>query len=344
MAGPTVTLTFAGDSDKLQKSFDDVGKSAKGMSTEVGSSSASFDRVGGGIDTTGNKAGDLESGFRGVTDSMSGFSQIAQGDVMGGLTDLAGGAEALAMGFSGVVVPALQRSVAWLAQTRVGTLAVAAAQRVAGAAAVVWAGAQRILNAVMRANPILLVVTAITGLIAIFVLAWKRSETFRNIVTGVWNAIKNGAQFLWERLKSIWGSITGFLSRTASRIGGFFSGMWDGMVSGLKAALNGVIWLINGAIDGINFIIRGVNHLPFVDIPQIGKIPTLHSGGIVPGAPGSETLALLQAGERVTPAGQTSKTVMLQSDGSAFSDLIMSTLRNAVRREGGDVQLVLGAG
>lgn len=133
-----VTLTFAGDHDKLTNSFDEVGDAAKKMDQKVGDASrdleSSFDRVGGGIDDTGSKAGDLESGFRGVTDSMSGFSQIAKGDVMGGLTDLAGGAEALAMGFSGVVVPALSKAGTWLANTRVGMLAQAAATKVVIAA------------------------------------------------------------------------------------------------------------------------------------------------------------------------------------------------------------------
>lgn len=42
------------------------------------------------------------------------------------------------------------------------------------------------------------------------------------------------------------------------------------------------------------------------------------------------------------PAAQRSKTVMLQSDGSGLSDLIVGTVREVVRAEGGDVQFVLG--
>jgi hypothetical protein len=65
----------------------------------------------------------------------------------------------------------------------------------------------------------------------------------------------------------------------------------------------------------INSIIRGWNSLTFsmpsIDLGPLGKvggftigtpnIPYLHSGGIVPGAPGSDVLAVLQAGERVVP-------------------------------------------
>lgn len=61
-----------------------------------------------------------------------------------------------------------------------------------------WAAAQGILNAVMTANPIGLVVVAIAGLVAGFVLAYKNSETFRKIVDKAWLSIKTGAKFSWE--------------------------------------------------------------------------------------------------------------------------------------------------
>lgn len=51
--------------------------------------------------------------------------------------------------------------------------------------------AQGALNAVMALNPILLVVIAVAALVAAFVLAYKRSETFRNIVNKAMDAVKN---------------------------------------------------------------------------------------------------------------------------------------------------------
>lgn len=51
------------------------------------------------------------------------------------------------------------------------------------------AGAQRVLNLVMRANPIGLIITAITLLVGGLVLAYQKSETFRNIVNGIGTAI-----------------------------------------------------------------------------------------------------------------------------------------------------------
>ena len=63
-----------------------------------------------------------------------------------------------------------------------------------------WALAQRVLNAVMKANPIGLIITGLTLLAAGLTLAWKHSETFRNIVTGAWDAIKTAVKFAWDRV------------------------------------------------------------------------------------------------------------------------------------------------
>ncbi|USK77672.1 transglycosylase SLT domain-containing protein [Peribacillus frigoritolerans] len=48
------------------------------------------------------------------------------------------------------------------------------------------------LNNTMKANPILLVVSLLAGLGVALVLAYKNSETFRDIVNGAWKSIKDG--------------------------------------------------------------------------------------------------------------------------------------------------------
>mgnify|MGYP004661454379 FL=1 len=50
--------------------------------------------------------------------------------------------------------------------------------------------AQALLNAVMNANPIMLVVTLLAGLIATIITLWNTNEGFRNTVISVWNAFK----------------------------------------------------------------------------------------------------------------------------------------------------------
>ena len=55
------------------------------------------------------------------------------------------------------------------------------------------AAAQWVLNAAMTANPIGLIIAGLVALAAGLVLAYKKSETFRNIVNGVWSGIKKVA-------------------------------------------------------------------------------------------------------------------------------------------------------
>src|SRR5882757_8466115 len=115
MAGPQVTLTFAGDESKLTQAFDKVGSSAKGMSgsvgqasREVGASAGGFDRAAEASDNTYSKMDALESVGRGTSDTMSGLGEIMKGNLLQGSTDLAGGVAALADGFSGALLPAIK--------------------------------------------------------------------------------------------------------------------------------------------------------------------------------------------------------------------------------------------
>lgn len=80
--------------------------------------------------------------------------------------------------------------------------ALVASQLVQAAVSKAVAAAQWLVNAAMSANPIGLVVAAIVALIAIFVVLWKKNETFRKIVVATWNAIKAAALRVWGALKA----------------------------------------------------------------------------------------------------------------------------------------------
>lgn len=69
---------------------------------------------------------------------------------------------------------------------------------------------------------------------------------------------------------------------------------------------------------------------------QFGNLPKYHSGGVVPGAPGTEQLAVLQAGEKVTPAGQSggSTTLAVTSEGASDVERLLVTVINRLVRNG----------
>ena len=54
--------------------------------------------------------------------------------------------------------------------------------------------AQLLLNVALAANPIGLVIIGLVALGVALVVAWKKSETFRDIVIGAWEAIKSGVE------------------------------------------------------------------------------------------------------------------------------------------------------
>lgn len=73
---------------------------------------------------------------------------------------------------------------------------------VVAAATKLWAVAQGILNAVLSANPIVLVVMAIAALVAAFVAAYQKVSWFRGIIYATWEAVKGFGQLLYTAIIS----------------------------------------------------------------------------------------------------------------------------------------------
>ncbi len=80
------------------------------------------------------------------------------------------------------------------------TVVLSGAQIAAGAASKVFALGVRLVNAAMRANPIGIVITIITALIAIIVVAYKKNETFRKIVDNAWRGIQAVIKWAWNNV------------------------------------------------------------------------------------------------------------------------------------------------
>lgn len=78
----------------------------------------------------------------------------------------------------------------------------------ATAATTAWGIATGGLNAVMAMNPIGAVVAAIVALIAGFVVAYQRSETFRATLAGVWEVLKSIIPLSLTFLKILYGMAT----------------------------------------------------------------------------------------------------------------------------------------
>lgn len=104
--------------------------------------------------------------------------------------------------------------------------------------------AQAALNAVMNANPFVLVASVIAALVTAFITLWTTNEGFRNAVINAWNAISTTASQVWGAIVNFFtvtipnaiqsmltwfsqlpGNIASFLSSVLSNVGSWVSNM-----------------------------------------------------------------------------------------------------------------------
>ena len=90
-------------------------------------------------------------------------------------------------------------------------LAIIAAIKIWSIVTGILSTAMALLNAVMMMNPITLIVLAIIGLIALFVLLWNKCEWFRNFWIGLWKGIVGIIQKAWNFIKGVFDVVIGFV-------------------------------------------------------------------------------------------------------------------------------------
>ncbi|MEV6329622.1 hypothetical protein [Streptomyces sp. NPDC051909] len=114
---------------------------------------------------------------------------------------------AFAQVISAVPTPVLSALAVVIATVTIAVKAWTLWQTLSSAATRAWAATQAAWNAVMAANPILLVVGLIALLVAGVVLAYQKSETFRQIVQAAWSGIQAAASAAWGLLKAAFDGI-----------------------------------------------------------------------------------------------------------------------------------------
>lgn len=125
---------------------------------------------------------------------------------------------------------------------KVAAMAAAAATNGMTLAQRAAAAAQAALNVVMSANPIGLVILAITALVAAFMLLWRNSEAFREFWIGLWEKIKTAALDAVEGLKKLPEKIYTAIKSAVERVK-----QWGmDLVSTAKAKATD---MLNGVID-----------------------------------------------------------------------------------------------
>ena len=176
--------------------------------------------------------------------------------------------------------------------------------------------AQAALNLVMSMNPIGLVVAAVAGLVAAFVVLWNKCDAFRefwinlwhgltNVAKSAWQGLTDGAKSAWQGVKNTFSTVATFFSdifgkawagvkKVFSTGGKIFDGIKDGIVKAFKTVVNAIIAGINKVVklpfEGLNGILDKLSALSIAGVKPfdwltwrapIPQLPELAKGGVV---------------------------------------------------------------
>lgn len=128
--------------------------------------------------------------------------------------------------------------------------------------------AQWLLNGAMSANPISLVIAAITGLVAGLVYLWNTNEGFRNACINAWNAIKEVGENVWGSIRDFfivtipnaWNSLVSWFQNIPS----WFKGIWDSVFAVFSEWGNNIKSFFSETIPAIiNSVVDWFNELPY---------------------------------------------------------------------------------
>lgn len=128
---------------------------------------------------------------------------------------------------------------------------------VLGAAVKVYTTIQAALNLVMAVNPFVLIATAIIAVGAALVVAYKKSETFKNIVDGV-----------WDRLKAFWG----WLKTVPSLIATAFASFWNSLKQKFVDAWSKSITAIKNNVSAFIGWVKSVPSMIIAGLLMLGSM------------------------------------------------------------------------
>lgn len=323
-----VLLTFAGETKSLEAAAGRTDTALRQVGKASEEAGNGFHKAGEAADAVDTKAMGFRDTITGVQDSMTGLKQIAsgQGSLADGLLTLGMGVGDLASGFYNFLIPAL-------AKTRIGTLAKAGADRLAAAGARTWAAAQWLMNTALLASPITWIIVGIVALVAVVYLIATRTKWFQQLWAFAWSGIKAAAANAWS-----------FISRIPGWIATAFGAVAGAISAPFRSAFNFIADAWNSTVGGLSFSIP--DWVPGIGGNSFGvpRIPHFHAGGRVPGAPGQEVLAMVQAGETIGSAASSGsgQTIVVNVGGTRLGEALLDPLRGVVRAQGGNVQAVLG--
>ena len=273
-------------------------------------------------------------------------------------------------------------------------LVVAAISPVASLVSGITTAVQGVSGAIsfLVANPMVALIGAVVGAVALIATkgeeikaALEKVDNFiKNIFQKDWteqfgiignviNAFSQNVLNIWDGIKETFTGVIDFIQRIFKgdwegaweSVKTIFKGVWDTFEGIVKAPINAIIGILNGLIDGLNWVIRGINSIsveipdwvPFVggerigfNLGEIGKLAYLAKGGIlqsgsaIVGEAGPELLTMGGQGAVVQPltnntTNQNYGGVSINVYGAPgqnvqqLAEIVMEEIGNATRRQ-----------
>ena len=197
-------------------------------------------------------------------------------------------------------------------------------------------------------KPLVKVIGAVVGVILLLALEvlpvlFNVFATWISVMAGVvtWIAdelvgpIVGFFQRLFHRIQDILGNIKGAWKLIWGAVKTFFIGIWDGIKGAMVTAVNFMIGILNGLIDGINAVLEGIAKIGTFGLgsaPNIPHIPTL--GGSAPpvtGPPGTGHGGA-SGGRRGPEGGGGTAIVNIQLGDETLERVVLRGLELAARR------------
>ncbi len=259
-----IGVDIQADGKKAAQAFDATADAAEAMGKAI---AAAGDQAARGSHDVGRAAEATDNLASKSSQATGGLGALASGFELVGLGPYAVGLQSAAMAtdfFSGVGDIAnlvLESQAVQTVKNTALKIKDAVVTKGQAVATGIMTGAQWALNAAMSANPIGIVIAAIVALTAVFIIAYKKSDTFRRIVNNALEAVKTVAGNVVGWLKQHWPLILAILTgpfglavlaiaknwakikSAALGVVGFFK---DTVAGGVKNAVDNIVGTIAG--------------------------------------------------------------------------------------------------
>lgn len=253
---------------------------------------------------TGKSWDDLQSSILNSGGAAQQMADTQLDNLQGQLTILKSALEGLAISFGQLLMPAVKNIVSWLqkfvdwlnsmdegTKKVIMTIALVAAAlgpvlivvgkvisavgtimtivpKISGAITAVKT-AFAALNVTMLANPIVLIIAAITALVAAFIYLWNTNEGFRQfwielwenvkqVAITVWNAIKAFFQAVWDTIKAIFETVFGVIKTLVTTYFNLYKTIIETVFGVIKTIITTVWEAIKGIFTTVFEVIKTI--------------------------------------------------------------------------------------